>query len=112
MVVSLGFHALSASDGREGLDVFARERPGIVITDLQMPQIDGTGVLVAIKEKSPQTAVVVLTGFSTEPVERELMRSASACLKKPLNLDQVVQVISQIQEKRRDTSTDVRPVAL
>jgi CheY-like chemotaxis protein len=113
VVERLGFHALSASDGREGLDVFARERPGIVITDLQMPQIDGTGVLVAIKEKSPQTAVVVLTGFSTEPVERELMRlGAFACLKKPLNLDQVVQVISQIQEKRRDTSTDVRPVAL
>lgn len=113
VVERLGFEVFSASDGREGLDVFVRERPGIVITDLQMPQIDGTGVLLAIKEKSPQTAVVVLTGFSTDPVERELMRlGAFACLKKPLNLEQVVQVIAQIQEKRRETSNDVRPVAL
>lgn len=113
VVERLGFHALSASDGREGLDVFARERPGIVITDLQMPQIDGTGVLLAIKEKSPQTAVVVLTGFSTDSVERELLRlGAFACLKKPLNLQQVVEVIARIQEKRRETTKDVRPVAL
>jgi CheY-like chemotaxis protein len=113
VVERLGFHALSASDGREGLDVFARERPGIVITDLQMPQIDGTGVLLAIKEKSPQTAVVVLTGFSTDAVERELLRlGAFACLKKPLNLQQIVQVIAQIQEKRRELTNDVRPVAL
>lgn len=113
VVERLGFEALSASDGREGLDLFARERPGIVITDLHMPQIDGTGVLLAIKEKSPQTAVVVLTGFSTDSVERDLLRlGAFACLKKPLNLDQVVQVIAQIQEKRRETTHDVRPVAL
>jgi CheY-like chemotaxis protein len=113
VVERLGFLALSASDGREGLDVFARERPGIVITDLQMPLIDGTGVLLAIKEKSPQTAVVVLTGFSTDAVERELLRlGAFVCLKKPLNLDQIVQVIAQIQEKRRETTNDVRPVAL
>lgn len=113
VVERLGFQALPASDGREGLDVFARERPGIVITDLQMPQIDGTGVLLAIKEKSPQTAVVVLTGFSTDSVERELLRlGAFACLKKPLNLQKVVEVIAQIQEKRRELSNDVRPVAL
>ena len=36
VVERLGFQALPASDGREGLDVFARERPGIVITDLQI----------------------------------------------------------------------------
>ncbi|MBL8022888.1 MAG: response regulator [Elusimicrobia bacterium] len=113
VVERLGFQSLSASDGREGLDIFARERPGIVITDLQMPQVDGTGVLLAIKEKSPQTAVVVLTGFSTEAAEQDLLRlGAFACLKKPLNLQQVVQVITQIQEKRRGLSNDVRPRAL
>jgi CheY-like chemotaxis protein len=113
VVERMGFHSLWASDGREGLDIFYREKPGIVITDLQMPQVDGTGVLLAIKEKSPQTAVVVLTGFSTDAVERELLRQgAFACLKKPLNLQQVVQVISDIQEKRRELSNDVRPVAL
>jgi DNA-binding response OmpR family regulator len=113
VVERLGFQALSAADGREGLDVFARERPGIVITDLQMPLVDGTGVLLAIKEKSPQTAVVVLTGFSTEAAEQDLLRlGAFACLKKPLNLQQVVQVITQIQEKRRGVSNDVRPRAL
>ncbi|MBK8575228.1 MAG: hypothetical protein IPN90_05950 [Elusimicrobia bacterium] len=54
-----------------------------------------------------------MTGFSTDAVERELLRlGAFACLKKPLNLQKMVQVISQIQEKRRELSNDIRPVAL
>jgi DNA-binding response OmpR family regulator len=112
VVERLGYHVISASDGIRGLDLFSRERPGIVITDLQMPQVDGAAVLHAIKEKSPHTAVVVLTGFATEALEKELLRQgAFACLRKPLNLDRLVQVISQIQAKRRAVNQDVRPRA-
>lgn len=112
VVERLGYHVISASDGIRGLDLFSRERPGIVITDLQMPQVDGAAVLHAIKEKSPHTAVVVLTGFATETLEKDLLRQgAFACLRKPLNLDRLVQVISQIQAKRRAVNQDVRPRA-
>lgn len=113
VVERLGYTARACADGRDGLDAFDQERPDIVITDLNMPNVDGMGVLCAIKQKSPETEVVVLTGFATEAVERELLRQgAFACLKKPLTLDQIVRVISRIREKRQTTQDGVRPVAL
>lgn|GEM_PF-665380 len=112
VVERLGYAVLSSSDGRQGLEVFFKENPAIVITDFQMPHLDGLEVLTAVKQKSPETDVVVLTGFANEALERQLMAAgAFACLKKPLNLEKIVQVIGQIQDKR-ETSWEDRPSVL
>lgn len=52
---------LAARDGAEGLELFLRHRPALVITDLMMPGLDGIGMARAIKEASPGTGIIVLT---------------------------------------------------
>jgi CheY-like chemotaxis protein len=88
-----GYRVLTAASGEEGLGIFAAQRPPIVLTDIKMPGIDGLAVLRAIKEKRPQTEVVVITGhgdvdlalealelratdFIDKPIRREALEAA------------------------------------
>ncbi len=57
-----GFLVCQASDGREGLAVFRREQPDLVMVDLRMPGIDGLEVLSAVLTESPDTPTLVVSG--------------------------------------------------
>ncbi|NLW82132.1 MAG: response regulator [Desulfovibrionales bacterium] len=57
-----GFEIMTAESGEEGLKVFERERPDIVLTDIRMPGMGGIEVLQEIKRRSPATEVIVITG--------------------------------------------------
>ncbi len=61
----MGYRVAEAANGKEGLDVFSRERPDIVFTDLRMPQMDGLPFIAALRQKSPETPVVVISGAGT-----------------------------------------------
>lgn len=57
-----GYRVLEAMNGREGLDVFRQHRPDLVFTDLRMPELDGLSFLATLKQESPGTPVVVISG--------------------------------------------------
>jgi len=57
-----GFLVCQASDGREGLAVFRREHPDLVMVDLRMPGIDGLEVLSTVLTESPDTPTLVVSG--------------------------------------------------
>jgi CheY-like chemotaxis protein len=50
-----GFAVESATNGAEALEVLARVRPALVVTDMQMPKMSGTELITALKSK-PETA--------------------------------------------------------
>ncbi len=56
----------TAPNGREGLLEALRLRPDVILTDLQMPQMDGIELAREIREQLPQTAVVVLTHYDDD----------------------------------------------
>ena len=62
---SLGYGVLEAADGVEGLEIFKRGHPDLVLTDLRLPKLDGMEVLSAIQEKSPDTPVIIVSGMGT-----------------------------------------------
>ena len=79
------YTVFKAGDGEEGLEVFARTQPDIVVTDLRMPKLDGFGVLAAIKAHSPATPVIAFTGTGERHATDEAVRlGAWCCLYKPL----------------------------
>ncbi|MBW1792528.1 MAG: response regulator, partial [Deltaproteobacteria bacterium] len=59
------FEITTAENGGEGLDLFAKKRPDIVLTDLRMPVVDGLEVLAKIRKKSPDTPVIIVSGMGT-----------------------------------------------
>lgn len=56
-----GFRVLEAENGQQGVKVFTEKKPQLVLTDLQMPVMNGLGVLQQIREKSPDTPVIVVS---------------------------------------------------
>lgn len=65
LLEDLGYSVSEAANGREGLDVFDRERPDLVLTDLRMPVMDGLALIEVLREKSPETPIVVVSGTGT-----------------------------------------------
>ncbi len=58
----MGYAILEASEGREGLEVFEREHPELVLTDLRMPVLDGFAVIKELTRQSPDTPIIVISG--------------------------------------------------
>ena len=56
------FRVLTAENGRVGLEIFEREHPDLVLTDLRMPEVDGLEVLRRTGEISPETPLIVVSG--------------------------------------------------
>lgn len=62
-----GFNVISAPDGRKGLEMFEKERPDLVVTDIMMPYVNGLEVVKQIKETpNCATKVILLTSLGQE----------------------------------------------
>lgn len=83
-----GYEVQAASSGEEGLYLFGQSQPSLVITDMKMPGMDGMMVLKSIKERSPETLVIIITAFGTVDVAVEAMKAgAYDFITKPFNRD-------------------------
>ena len=95
-----GHVVLTAEDETEGLAVFRREKPSIVLTDIKMPGKDGFDVLRQIKAIAPQTEVVVVTGHGDKNLERQAFSlKASAFFNKPLDTEALDATIRDIEQR-------------
>ena len=65
MVASLGFDAVTASDGAEALELHAEHPADLILTDLIMPGMDGFELLRNLEEHGDRTPTIVLTGFGS-----------------------------------------------
>ena len=85
-----GLEFLEARDGREGLETARRERPDLVVSDVQMPAMDGFELCAAIR-RDPllhATPFVLLTGMKDADARaRGEAAGASAFLHKPIVVD-------------------------
>lgn len=67
-----GYDVVVAENGREGLKVFRRERPDVVVLDLKMPGVDGLTVLQEIRNLHPSQPVIILTEAGTAEEEQQV----------------------------------------
>jgi two-component system NtrC family response regulator len=96
-----GYMALVAADGETGLTLFDEQQPELVITDLKMPGMSGFQVLAAVKERAPQTPVIVLTAFGAVDTAVEAMKlGAYDYITKPFNRDELKLMLTKALEMR------------
>jgi len=91
-----GFQVFKAIDGNEGLSLFDKEKPEVVLLDVWMPGMDGLQVLKRIRKKNKNAMVIVISGHGTISTAVEAVkRGAYDFLEKPLSIDKVLEVISR-----------------
>ncbi|HIJ78624.1 MAG: response regulator [Desulfobulbaceae bacterium] len=74
----------------------------IVITDLKMEGVDGMQFLTEVKSRSPETEVIVITGFATMETAKESFRKGVFdFLAKPFKLGEIADVISRAEKKKQ-----------
>lgn len=87
------FDCLVSSDPTEAIKLIERERPGLVLTDLRMPKLDGIEVLAVAKRTDPAVQVVLLTAHATvETAVMAMRHGAFDYITKPFTGDELVQV--------------------
>lgn len=116
LLSSEGYEVYEAESGLQGLEIFERETPRVVLVDLRLPDMDGIGVLKRIKEKSPKTGVIIITGQGDMKTAIEALGlGAFNYITKPLEYDELslnIQRALDIQEMQRKLDDYVRSLEI
>ncbi len=97
-----GHTTFTATGGKEALSILNRESFDVVFTDLKMIDMGGMEVLQEIKQKYPDTLVVIITGYATVASAVETMRSgAFDFLPKPFTPTELLGILNKALEKRK-----------
>ena len=102
MLQSQGFSCFEAGTGREALGVLERiGEPSLIISDMRMPEMDGIGLLEAVRQRYPDTSVIMLTGISETTTAVDcLHKGAADFLLKPISVSELQARVSRVLEKR------------
>jgi DNA-binding NtrC family response regulator len=100
----MGYEVETFTDSASALARLHETTFNIVITDLMMEGADGIQVLLGAKESSPDTHVIVITGFATLDTAKESYRKgAFDFVAKPFKLGDILDCVKRIEEKQRGT---------
>jgi len=90
----------SAANGQDGLKVYEKEKPDLVITDMMMPVMSGQEMLKKLREKSSSFAVVVITAYDSELNEDQCSAlNIQNILRKPFGLSEFEKVMQDAGNK-------------
>lgn len=80
-----GYKVITAENAAAGIELFKKERPSIVFTDIKMPGMDGLDALRMLKSIDPAVQVIVMTGHGDQDLMKQAMElKATAFLNKPI----------------------------
>ncbi len=94
-----GFHVLQAEDGVEGLEILARENPDVVVTDINMPRLDGFGFIEAVRRdlsRRTMPILVLTTEVDGEKKRRAKNAGATGWIVKPFDPEKLVAAIRRV----------------
>ena len=97
------YRVLKAENGRAGLELFDKERPDVVLTDLRMPELDGLGVLRHVQESSSEIPLIVVSGTSqiADAVQSLKLGAWDYILKPVKDMSVIVHAIEKGLERAR-----------
>jgi DNA-binding NtrC family response regulator len=91
-----GYDVDVAANGIEGLAMTENNRYDVILTDLKMPDMDGMEFLTKVKERHPDTKVIMITGYSTvEHAVRAMRMGAYNYIEKPFTPDALIEAVRE-----------------
>lgn len=98
-LVAAGFRVLQAEDGVHGLEVLGLETPDVIVTDINMPRMDGFGFIEAVRANDAYRAVpmlVLTTEVDAEKKNRARKAGATGWIVKPFDPVKLVEAIRRV----------------
>ena len=93
MLSRLGYEVSSADSGENGLGLFFKDKFDIVLSDYEMPGMDGVAFACSVKKSSPSTPVVIMTGAGMETVFSRKSTAVDKVISKPFTLAEIGETI-------------------
>jgi len=94
LLQGLGYSSFGAHDGRQAMDLIDTEEPDLVVTDLNLPIMNGFELTSWISARRPQTIIIAITAFHTPDRERAAYVSgAQMYMQKPFSNAELVSAI-------------------
>ena len=99
------FEILTAESAREALEVYERENPSVVVTDIRMPGMDGIELMRQVKSLQGDGEFIVVTGHGDMSAAQEAMEMGAVdFLLKPIDvgklLDSIAEALAKLKKKR------------
>jgi two-component system, chemotaxis family, chemotaxis protein CheY len=94
-----GFKVVQAIDGVHGLEMLAEAAPEVIITDINMPRMDGFGFIEGVRKDVRHRGVPILVlTTESDPAKKDRARQAGATgwIVKPFNADKLVDAIRRV----------------
>jgi two-component system chemotaxis response regulator CheY len=98
-LLAAGFRVLQAEDGLQGLAVLEHERPDVIVTDINMPRMDGFGFIEAVRRDEARRGMPVLvltTETDGEKKDRARVAGATGWIVKPFDPAKLVEAIRRV----------------
>jgi DNA-binding NtrC family response regulator len=91
-----GYNILTAGDGLDALEVLAREKVDLIISDMKMPRMCGFELLKTIKKDYPDTGLIIMTAYGdTYTVKDALLLGADEYITKPFKSYEISLVVER-----------------
>jgi DNA-binding NtrC family response regulator len=89
------------TDSQQAIERLTHKHYDLLITDLKMSGPSGLDVLRYVKDQSPTTGVIVITGYATAEQATESLKSGAIdFIAKPFRISQLTKLVSQVMAKR------------
>ncbi len=100
ILTGMGHEVFEASDGLEGLELFRKHRPTLVITDILMPQREGFQTIRDLRHETPEIAILAVSGGGRERTPMFLIDAgkvgADATLRKPFRPAELIAAVNRL----------------
>jgi CheY-like chemotaxis protein len=97
MLSLLGHEVSSADSGEKGLSIFLGNLFDIVLSDYEMPGMDGVALACSVKKSAPRTQVVIMTGAGSEAVFSRKSTAVDQVISKPFTLAEIDEMIQSLR---------------
>ena len=106
-----GHEVMSTSNGKDGIEIFNKEKPDVVVLDIKMPGMDGTEVLKVMKSDpfgKSYTEIIMVTGHAGVETAIEAMKiGAFAYIQKPVEFDELeISILNAIEKLNTQKKLD------
>jgi CheY-like chemotaxis protein/anti-sigma regulatory factor (Ser/Thr protein kinase) len=107
-----GYASFFANNGREALEMVAETTPDVVLTDLQMPEMDGLELVEAIRSRYPVVPVILMTAHGSEEIAvRALQKGAASYVPKRRLAQALVTTIANVLDIARSAEPEQQVLA-